>query len=165
MPSLSLLPPAHATCPHSRLTGSREMAMRSHVPSKAGRGTRSSSALQISEKQLQAFLSCWLHRDEAAAAHKAVHERLVFELFGIREKFRENFSASASDKPQRIRQRDEPYLYITPLRCVFLHCSGRNANYSVHAGWRHLVFRATATAMRNAQPLFAHQQEVYYFAM
>lgn len=63
--------------------------------------------------------SRWLHREEAAAAHKAVHERLVFELFGIREKVRANFAAGESPGgvPRRIRREDEPILYVTPLRC------------------------------------------------
>ncbi|CAL8471810.1 g11352 [Coccomyxa elongata] len=56
---------------------------------------------------------------ETTAAQKAVHERLVFELFGIRESFRERVSASTSPDGhvhRPIRRGDEPILYVTPLR-------------------------------------------------
>ncbi|BDA47730.1 probable DNA-directed RNA polymerase 2, chloroplastic/mitochondrial [Coccomyxa sp. Obi] len=60
-----------------------------------------------------------LDAEDTAAAQKAVHERLVFELFGIRERFRESVSASTSPEGRvhrPIRRGDEPILYVTPLR-------------------------------------------------
>lgn len=72
---------------------------------------------KASHEQLVNFMC----RVETTAAQKAVHERLVFELFGIRESFRERVSASTSPNGhvhRPIRRGDEPILYVTPLRYV-----------------------------------------------
>lgn len=57
---------------------------------------------------------------EAAAGRQAAaaHEQLVFELFGIRERLREQIKNREYGKglPRRIRRADEPKLYAVPLR-------------------------------------------------
>ena len=69
---------------------------------------------------------------EGTTARRAVHERLVFELFGIREQVRERVIASTRPEGQvdrPIRRGDEPFLYVTPLRYV----SGTDAIYLLSA--------------------------------
>lgn len=56
-------------------------------------------------------------REEATSAQKAVHERLVFELFGIHQKIRDNFSRGSDVRPRgKRRKNDNPILHVTPLR-------------------------------------------------
>lgn len=64
-------------------------------------------------------------RDEQAAAARAVHERLVFELFGIKESFRQkiydrNAGRASKQSFSRPRSHEEATLYMTPLKCIHI---------------------------------------------
>lgn len=64
---------------------------------------------------------CRWHRENAEAAQRAVHERLVFELLGIRERISDNVTRNAlsayQDRVLKPHGKDEVQMHKAPLRC------------------------------------------------
>ena len=62
-------------------------------------------------------------REDAEAVQRAVHERLVFELLGIRERFsgsttRKALDAYQNHRPQSPGEQDSAPMHKAPVRCA-----------------------------------------------